>query len=184
MKILLSILIILTSLSSFAQTNAEILWEQLQSYCGQSFEGTISQAPENDSFRNQRLIMYVMSCEDNEIKIPFYVGEDKSRTWVLTMQDGKIQLKHDHRHQDGSEDEITQYGGISSNQGLSHIQFFPADEFTCQMIPYACMNVWYITLKDEVFTYNLRRMGTDRVFSVSFDLSKTVETPEKPWGHE
>jgi hypothetical protein len=44
------------------------------------------------------------------------------------------------------------------------------------------MNVWWITVDDKSFTYNLRRIGTDRVFSVSFDLSEVVENPESPWG--
>ena len=56
------------------------------------------------------------------------------------------------------------------------------DEFTSELIPYASMNVWWITVDDKAFTYNLRRIGTDRVFSVSFDLSEVVENPESPWG--
>lgn len=169
---------------SYSQTHAEKFWETLQSHCGKAYEGTISEAPENDSFRGKTLAMHVRHCEDKLIKIPFFVGEDKSRTWVLTFVNGKIKLKHDHRHEDGSEDKITMYGGESTHAGLSNIQFFPADAETCALIDYACMNVWYITLDENSFTYNLRRMGTDRKFSVSFDLTKQIKTPSAPWGHE
>jgi len=95
-----------------------------------------------------------------------------------------IQLKHDHRHKDGSEDDITQYGGKSSNTGLKDIQFFPADQETSNLIPYASNNVWWVTIDATSFTYNLRRIGTDRLFSVKFDLTKAIETPSAPWGSE
>ena len=75
--------------------------------------------------------MHISLCEENTIRIPFFVGDDKSRTWVFTMDDENlITLKHDHRHKDGSEDKITQYGGANSNTGLPNIQIFHADQET------------------------------------------------------
>lgn len=165
-----------------AQTGAEEFWGKLKVLCNKSFEGKITEAPENDSFRGKKLVMQVKSCEPNQIRIPFYVGDDKSRTWVLTLEKGLITLKHDHRHEDGSLDKITQYGGTSSNTGLSGIQIFPADQQTSDLLPNASTNVWWITLDEKTFTYNLRRLGTDRVFSVSFDLTKPVECSDSPWG--
>lgn len=163
-------------------TEANEFWNKLQTLCGKAFEGTL-ELPENDEdFGGKRLIMHVRSCEENVIKIPFFVGDDKSRTWVLTFENDRIELKHDHRHEDGSEDEITMYGGTTTNSGQATIQLFPADQHTKMLIPAASTNTWWITLDDNQFTYNLRRLGTERVFRVSFDLSKTIETPEAPWG--
>ena len=157
-------------------------WSQLQKHCGKSFEGTL-ELPENDEdFGGKKLVMHVRSCENNRIRIPFFVGDDKSRTWVLTLDNDRIQLKHDHRHEDGSDDEITMYGGKTTNSGQATIQTFPADQETKQMIPAASTNIWWITLDDKQFTYNLRRLGTNRVFRVTFDLTKTIENPEAPWG--
>jgi len=34
----------------------------------------------------------------------------------------------------------------------------------------------------KYFTYNLRRMGTDRLFSIRFDIAMPVAAPEAPWG--
>lgn len=178
------LLTLLISFSMNAQQKSETqkFWEKLQKHCGKSFEGEIIEAPANDEFRGKKLVMHVKSCGKNKIRIPFFVGDDKSRTWVLTYKNGKITLKHDHRKENGKPDKVTQYGGTSTNGGSQNIQFFPADEFTSELIPYASMNVWWITLDDKAFTYNLRRIGTDRVFSVSFDLSEVVENPESPWG--
>ena len=99
------------------------------------------------------------------------MGEDKSRTWILTLENNRITLKHNHRHEDGSEDDITQQGGTSSNIGKSDLQSFPADPFTCDMIGYACTNLWWITLNETTFAYNLIRIGFDRKFTVFFDLT-------------
>ena len=157
-------------------------WEELKKHCGKSYTGEITQGAANDAFSGKKLIMHVRSCEGDRIRIPFFVGDDKSRTWVLTYDNELLQLKHDHRHADGSEDKVTQYGGKTSNTGLPEIQFFAADQQTSDLIPYASNNVWWITLNGSTFTYNLRRIGSDRLFSVCFDLTKPVENPSAPWG--
>ena len=168
-----------------AQNNpAEEFWHNLQDHCGKSYEGTIRQGMGNDDFDGKTLIMHVRSCEENEIRIPFFVGENRSRTWILRLQDGKIQLKHDHRKPDGSEDKITQYGGTASNTGLANIQVFPADKETAELIPAAATNIWWISLDDEIFSYNLKRIGIETNFRVEFDLSNPVKTPDAPWGWE
>ncbi|HNP19524.1 MAG TPA: hypothetical protein PKL31_13890 [Fulvivirga sp.] len=66
---------------------------------------------------------------------------------------------------------------------MDSIQFFPADQETADLISYASNNVWWVTIDEKSFTYNLRRIGTDRVFSVRFDLTKEVPTPDAPWGY-
>jgi len=160
-------------------------WDQLNKHCGRAYEGEIMTPSENDPFTGKKLLIHFISC-DNEsrtMKIPFHVGEDRSRTWVLTWEkNGFIQLKHDHRHEDGSEDEVTQYGGTSTNVGLPNLQMFPADEETSIRIPYASHNVWWFGVDETSLTYNLRRIGSDRYFSVKFDLTKPVEIPAAPWG--
>lgn len=175
------------SVLSFSQTKiteSQVFWENLQKHCGKSYEGKITNGGrEGDGFTGKRLVMQVLTCSDKEIRIPFYVGDDKSRTWVLTKNKKNIiRLKHDHRHQDGTEDKVTQYGGDSPNVGFKNLQMFPADSETAKRIPYASTNIWWISLEENNFTYNLRKIGTDRVFSVEFDLAAPIEFNEKPWG--
>ena len=192
MKKLLSILIVLQILivagqnSAFAQeiTASQKFWEKLKIHCGKAYEGKLI-SPESDPRFSGQLIMHVRSCEDERIRIPFLVGDDRSRTWVLTMEEaGLIQLKHDHRHEDGSEDKVTQYGGKASNTGSATTQFFPADQFTANLLPAAVGNVWWIAVDDTSFTYNLRRLGSPTLFTVKFDLTQPLEVPAAPWGWE
>lgn len=162
--------------------NSKIFLEQFKFLTGQYFEGEIVEGGrEGDGFTGKRLLMQVMSYDDREVKIPFYVGEDKSRTWILNYSNNVITLKHDHRHEDGSPDKVTFYGGTSPNEGAEYIQIFPADNETCQLIDYACQNVWWITMDGKTYTYNLRRIGSERVFTVKFDLTKPVTSDYKPW---
>ena len=161
---------------------SEIFWDTLKSHCGEAYEGKLVLPEEDEAFGGKKLVMHLRACTDNEIKIPFYVGDDKSRTWILTINEGIISLKHDHRHEDGSEDDINFYGGTSSNAGKEDIQFFPADVHTQKMIPAAATNVWWITIDEKTFSYNLKRLGTDRIFKVVMDLSKPIPEPEAPWG--
>ena len=183
MKKLITFTFLLFYFVSFSQENETIqFWNSLKELCGKAYEGSLELPEDDKQFGGKKLVMHVRSCSKNIIKIPFFVGDDKSRTWVLTFQNDRILLKHDHRHEDGSEDEITMYGGKTTNTGQASIQVFPADEETKKLIPAASSNVWWITLSAKEYTYNLRRLGTDRVFRVVFDLTKEVTIPEAPWG--
>lgn len=156
---------------------------QFKNIEGQYFEGKILQGGrEGDGFVGNKLIMHVAKVADAELRIPFFVGENKSRTWIITKnENGTLKLKHDHRHEDGSPEDVTFYGGDASNFGWDNLQMFPADDETCRMIDYACHNVWWIMIDGNTFTYNLRRIGSERVFTVSFDLSESIRSDLKPW---
>lgn len=160
-------------------------WASLQALCGKAFEGELAQGNESDSsFTESRLVMHVRECAAEEIKIPFHVGDDHSRTWVLTRTDEGIRLKHDHRLEDGTPDEVTQYGGDTVEPGTTEWQEFGADAYTASLIPAASTNIWTVEIiPDTIFAYGLRREGTDRRFRVEFDLTRPVETPPTPWGH-
>ena len=181
-KFLIGFLFIVVSLQAQDISPAKEFWNKLKSHCGKAYEGVLELPEEDEAFGGKKLMMHVRSCSDKVIKIPFYVGEDKSRTWILSYQNDRITLKHDHRHEDGSEDKINFYGGTSTNTGKAGIQFFPADDHTQELIPAASTNVWWITLNDTIFTYNLRRLGTDHVFRVVMDLTTPIQEPEAPWG--
>lgn len=159
-------------------------WSSLEELCGHAFEGQVTESvPPDPAFENVPVIMHVRSCDLAEIRIPFHVGDDRSRTWVVTPTSVGLRLKHDHRHADGTEDEISQYGGDTRGQGDPSVQEFLADELTARLVPEAALNVWSLEVRPgEFFVYQLRREGEDRRFRVEFDLSEPVEVPLAPWG--
>lgn len=159
-------------------------WNRLQALCGQAFRGRLTEGNASDStFRRAELVMHVRQCGPAEIRIPFHADADRSRTWVLTRTAQGLRLKHDHRHADGKEDRITQYGGDTRDPGTAALQEFFADAHTASLIPAAASNVWSVEIvPGERFAYGLRREGTDRRFRVEFDLGTPIAPPPAPWG--
>jgi hypothetical protein len=168
---------------------SDVFFDRLSRYCGQAFAGKLVAFNESDtkSFSGAA-VMHVRSCTANEVRIPFHVGDNRSRTWVITKTDSGLRLKHDHRHQDGSEDKLSQYGGDTVSLGSVSRQEFPADNFSKSMFERDGMkvsmeNIWAVEVIDnDVFAYELRR--PNRHFRVEFDLSKPVALPPAPWGFE
>lgn len=167
-----------------AATVHDAFWDRLSSLCGQAFPGRLVEGNASDStFRTTALVMHVRQCTRDEIRIPFHAGSDRSRTWVLTRTATGLRLKHDHRHEDGSEDRVTQYGGDTRGTGTAERQDFHADAHTAALIPAAAANVWTVeVVPGGRFAYALRREGTDRRFRVEFDLARPVPAPPAPWG--
>ena len=121
------------------------------------------------------------------MRIPFHVDDDHSRTWVITKSDNGLRLKHDHRHEDGSEDAVTQYGGDTIYEGAKSRQVFPVDQFSIDMflkegLDVSVVNIWAVEINNAIFAYELSR--PNRHFRVEFDVTKPVELPPAPWGFE
>lgn len=162
-------------------------FSRLTDLCGRAFEGRIASPPvEADaSFAGKRLVMHVRSCSPSEVRVPFHVGENRSRTWVISGTPGGLRLKHDHRHEDGSDDQLTQYGGDTVDRGSAERQAFPADQFSKEMFlrlnsAQSVPNVWALEVHPgRMFAYELRRPG--RFFRVEFDLTRPVPAPPPPW---
>jgi hypothetical protein len=162
-------------------------------HCGQAFAGRIvtDQPPPvaDDPFTGKALIMHVRECNGSELKIPFHVGDDHSRTWVLTRTAEGLRLKHDHRHEDGSDDAVTMYGGDTAAPGTESRQEFPVDAesiavFEREGLAASVTNTWAMEIEPgKRFLYELSRPG-GRMFQVEFDLTAPVAAPPAPWGHE
>lgn len=165
--------------------------DAVASMCGKAFAGRVvanEPAQPNDPYEGQALVMHVRTCDTPaEVKVPFHVGEDRSRTWVLTLVGDRLRLKHDHRHQDGTSDVLTMYGGDGVAAGTATRQEFPVDAFSTDLFTrenraVSNTNVWAMEVHPgRMFAYELTRPG--RKFRVEFDLTTPVALPPAPWGH-
>lgn len=154
---------------------------RLQALCGKAYAGrVVSTDPADREMAAQRLVMHVADCSEGAVRIPFHVGEDRSRTWVITRTPAGLRLKHDHRHADGSPDAVTMYGGDTSGPGTAERQEFPVDAdsvrlFRANGLERSVTNVWAVEVRAGVFAYELRREGANaRFFRVEFDLGVPV----------
>lgn len=152
----------------------------LNALCGQRFVGRVVTTDAADAdFASQRLLMHVRDCTAEEVRIPFWVGEDRSRTWVISRnEEGGLTLKHDHRDSQGNPDGLHWYGGDTTIMGTNNRQEFPVDDFSVELFnagnaAVSTTNVWAVEIyPGRTYAYELRR--ANRHFRVEFDLTRPV----------
>lgn len=195
MKSFVALSLLLSSASALARPaplvsipTHDAFFNHLSALCGKAFQGKVvvdNQGP--SKFDTAKLVMHVRRCNEKELQIPFHVGEDASRTWIITKTGSGLSLKHDHRHEDGSDDTSTMYGGHTTDAGFNQVQSFPADQYSKELFARLGMaqsitNIWQMYVYNHTFSYRLIREG--REFRVDFDLTKPVTPPKAPWGYE
>lgn len=164
---------------------------QLAGHCGKAYAGRMVSADAADAdMAGRAMVVHFRECSPARMAIPFHVaGEsgtwDRSRTWLITRTDSGLRLKHDHRHEDGSADAVTMYGGDTAERGRAGAQDFAVDAESIAMFRTAGLtasvtNVWRVEVTAATYAYELRREG--RLFRVEFDLTQPVTPPPAPWG--
>ena len=179
----------------------ERFWDALSSHCGNAYEGGLASSDERDAdWAGKRMVAHWADCSDTRVAIAFHVedadapgGWNRSRTWLVSRTADGLRLKHDHRHEDGSEDAVTQYGGDTLSGGTPRIQDFPVDAFSIALferegLDASVTNVWRVEVdhaetEGARFAYQLtRRNDPTRLFRVEFDASDPVAPPPPAWG--
>ncbi|MFW5778092.1 MAG: hypothetical protein ACOCW7_02880 [Bacteroidota bacterium] len=148
----------------------------LVSLCGKSFAGKETYSKDGrDSWVNRSMVIHFTVCETDLVKIPFHIDDDQSRTWVFMNENGKLRFQHDHRHKDGSPEDLTLYGGYADGKGNAFRQSFPADDYTNRLINDNLDRVWNIILSED-FSFLKYELGYDGeiVFRAEFDLTTAL----------
>ena len=158
----------------------DVFMARLNALCGQRFEGrVVTDDPADADFRDNRLVMQVRDCAADEVGIPFAVGEDRSRRWVVTRTAAGLRLKHDHRDEQGVIHGYHMYGGDTAGPGTAERQEFPVDresieQFVAGGATVSTTNVWAVEVHPgRMFAYELRR-PEGRFMRVEFDLTRPV----------
>jgi hypothetical protein len=161
----------------------QAFWDGLQALCGGAYGGTGIHVPATDTaFIGQDFVMHVAECSDGEIRIPFHAGDDRSRTWVLRRDAAGIELKHVHRHRDGTEASNSNYGGRTAARGTPHRQEFPADAVSVAAVPARISQWWFLEhYPGRRFAYGLFRQDGGLHYRIEFDLASPVAPPPPPW---
>ncbi|MBL4853802.1 MAG: hypothetical protein JKY25_06135 [Robiginitomaculum sp.] len=156
----------------------------LRQHCGKAYAGKlVSNDAADQDMKDLPMVMQV-NCTADAIRIPFSVGDNRSRTWVFIKIETGLRLKHQHNHEDGSEDVVSQYGGDTVGTGAASRQEFPVDAFSIALflkegLDVSISNVWAVEITPTVYAYELNR--ENRHFRVEFNLTKEVPTPPEPW---
>lgn len=158
--------------------------------CGNAYAGSLQIQPDHiDMFTGtEEMQMHFRECHEDHLKIPFHIENeaegtwDRSRTWILTLHEDGLELRHDHRKPDGTDDDVTMYGGFSVGEGTAfeqRIQSGPRTEDAD-----GAFRGWRIEYEPgRHYTYGTVWEDEWNIM-VQFDLSETIEPPPVPWGHE
>lgn len=162
-------------------------YARLRALCGQAYEGRVVTDDEADrTMAAARLVIQVRSCSDEALAIPFHVGADHGRTWIVRRAGAGLGLRHEHRRADGAEEAVSGYGGDTIGPGNPRRQEFPADQasrdlFVRENLSPSITNVWALEIvPGRMLAYELRRPG--RHLRIEFDLTRPAPAPPPPWG--
>lgn len=194
-----------------APSEQEQFWAALTSHCGKAYAGRLASTdPRDADWAGKRMVAHWADCSDSRVAIAFHVedaelpgGWNRSRTWLVTREiyenaaqtTTAFTLKHDHRHEDGKEDAVTQYGGFTGDTGSARAQDFPVDMMSIDLfrregLSASLTNVWRLEVDPQSkagaqFVYQLtRRNDPTRLFRVEFDATTPVASPPPAWGWE
>lgn len=183
-----SVLIFAACTTQSPEINPRDAWfEALSSHCGNAYAGKLTYEPEGDDMLTgtETLIVHFRECSDSLIKAPFHIeleeAQDwnRSRTWIFTKHKDNLELRHDHRKPDGTDDDFTMYGGFSEGEGTAirhEFKSIPRSEET------GVFRGWRIEVVPNVrYTYGTIQ-DTTWTWRIDFDLSTPIEAPPAPWG--
>jgi len=168
-----------------ASNDQEVFFEALATNCGKAFEGQVV-SEDKLILGEGKHVVYFRQCSDSELMLSYNVGENRSRTWVISKTGHGLRLKHIHKHHDGSLDTLTFYGGDSDHSGTATKQYFPADDYSKKLFldndrAVSVDNIWSIGIvSGKTYSYRLQRDQVD--VQIDFDLSTQIDIPESSWG--
>ena len=160
------------------KTDQDIFFERFMALEGKRFQGTqVFISPNMESWDGFEIVMHVREFHPDVVYMPLRVGVNTSRTWALYRDNNnRLRFRHDHRHADGTPENLSLYGGFHTTGGNAFTQVFPADEYTCNMAPAICDNEWTLSFNEDLsaFSYILNKAG-EKVFQLDFDLTSVTE---------
>jgi hypothetical protein len=164
-------------------------WAALTASCGGAYAGGLTLEPPGDEMLTgtEALVVHFRGCTADTVRAAFHIEKeaegrwDRSRTWVFIRSPAGLELRHDHRHEDGTPDTGTWYGGHTADPGSATRQEFV---FTERRAADGSVLGWRVEIvPGERYTYGTVR-GGEWTWRVDFDLRERIPPPPPAWGHE
>jgi hypothetical protein len=150
-------------------------FDAIAARCGEEYPGRAITAPaSDDTFRPAFLGMRIASCSDREIRIPFIVDDDESRTWVLTIEGEDLVFTHEHMLEGDTLSSNSGWGGRAvAGTGTALFQHFPDHRWEPDQVPAANRSHWRMRLDPEhgQFVYYLDR-GVTPAYRLVFHMGQ------------
>jgi hypothetical protein len=172
------LLAVMTGLLPPTDTPRDEFWNRLRVLCESAAAGRVLQIPPGDTqlAMDARLVVHFWECGETELRFPLHVDENRSRTWVFIRHADHLELRHDHRNADGTEQANTWYGATTIAEGTAERQEFVT-------VRGETSGGWAVEIvPGQRFTYGTIRNGAWR-HHLEFDLAASVAVPPLHWGH-
>lgn len=164
-------------------------FQQLAAKCGNAYTGALLKKPDFVELFSgtEEMQMHFRRCDETRLEIPLHIEDEtdgswnRSRTWILTLHEDGLELRHDHRRVDGSDSANTMYGGFSVGEGTATEQLFQSMPRTEAAGEFRGWRI--IHEPGQRYTYGTTSLD-GYIIAFTFDLSETIEAPPAPWGHD
>jgi hypothetical protein len=179
-----SIVIAAAALAGCATTPVQSPQDQffasLSSHCGHSLHGRlVTNDTQDAALIGKPVVGRFAACTASEVRIFTAFGDDTSRTWVISRTSTGLRLKHLHLNKDGTEAEVSRYGGDATTPGTAERQELPPDAFSRDLFtrvanrPSNLTNVWAVEARPaEFYAHELRNATTGRFFRLELHRSR------------
>jgi hypothetical protein len=157
------------------ETPQHAFFNALAERCGDEYPGRAIIAPESDdTFRPAFLGMKIATCTGDQIRIPFLVDGDESRTWILTLDDEGLLFTHEHMLEGDTLSSNSGWGGRAAwGTGTALFQHFPDHRWDAAQVPEERRSHWRMRLDAEhgQFVYYLDR-GVSPAYRLVFHMGQ------------
>ena len=151
-------------------------YDKLQGYCGRQLPGVVLYPTGKEApFQGLEITMMVEACSTKEIRMPIQVGPKIYRTLILGQDKNGYTLRHENKRADGTQAEISMYGGQTNGTNDSYLLLFPADGYSRQLLGAELNYAWSLAFNSDKSTLSYMIENDGKLtLQIDFDLTHPV----------
>lgn len=162
--------------TAIAKPTEDSFYQQLQAYCGKKLIGhVLYPAGKEAPFQGMEIWLEVAQCNQKEIRLPIYINRKIYRTLILSQDKTKYILRHENKRPDGSQAEISMYGGQTAGKNDTYLLLFPADDYSRQLLGAELNYAWSLAFNSDKSTLSYMIENDGKLtLQLDFDLTQQV----------
>jgi hypothetical protein len=161
-------------LPSKAETS---FYQQLKQHCGQKLNGEVLYPTGKEApFRGMPIWLELEKCSDKEIRMPININQKIYRTLILSQDKTNFTLRHENKRADGTQAEISMYGGQTADIKDTYLLLFPADGYSRQLLGAELNYAWSLAFNSDksILSYMIENNGK-LTLQIDFSLTKPLD---------
>lgn len=158
-------------------SHSESFLENFHHFCKKEFKGSIVYPAGNDApFKGQLIKVKVIHISPNEIQLPITIGNKIYRILHLKKDANGVWLQHENKKPDGTQAEISLYGGKAINSDKPFLMVFQADAYTKALLGSERNSSWLLAFSNDkqILTYIAQ---SDGFLDLQLDFDLTTPVP-------